>query len=99
MLTAILQLFHVLSKYYQIQKRRKNTTDLVVTQIIDLDQAQRPRRRLSVVLRDRQADGGLCSMTRYRLKSCSIDSLQVAVVLLVSHNFFSDHFIYRLTRP
>ena len=49
--------------------------DLVGIRIIDLDPVQHPRLHRSVDLRDLlEGEEDLCSMTRYRRRSCSIGS-------------------------
>ena len=56
--------------------------DLVGIQIIDLDQVQHLRLHHSVGLQDRlvvEEEEDLCSMTRYRPRSCLIDFSVVVV--------------------
>ena len=52
---------------------------LVGIQIIDLDQVQHLRLHRLVGLQDRLVEEDLCSMTRYRQRSCLIDFLVVVV--------------------
>ena len=54
-------------------------TGLAGIQIIVLDQVQHPRLHRLVGLQDRLVEEDLCSMTRYRQRSCLIDFLVVVV--------------------
>ena len=60
-----------------MQTRKTSLIVLVAIQTIDLDQAQHLHLRLSADSQDLPAEEGPCSMTRYRPKSFSIDSLEV----------------------
>lgn len=53
--------------------------DLVGIRIIDLDQVQHLRLHRLVDSQDRLVEEALCSMTRYRQRSCLIDSSVVVV--------------------